>query len=957
MPGASLPETPGFENLEMNLLQGKAPDTGPDARASGSDLVKVGYFDYGGFLEKDGNGGYSGYGYEYLQEIANYTGWRYQFVYGDWETCVRRLEEGEIDLLCTMQRSPEREQRFDFARYESGTEYAALFVSKNNGEVFYEDFASFDGLAVGFMADSYQNGLFQQYALEHGFSYTSVVYPSALEMTRALDRGEVDAMLTGSLQKIEGEKVVAKFSPDPFYFTTTKGNTRVLDGVNMAMEQIRTADVNFNAKLYDKYYGASVSSQIAFTRQEAEYIKNHPRLTATFAMEWAPVQYWDTESRSYQGISAGLLELLSQRCGIQFDFVRPGGEERPDLICGLPREQVHESQKDAIYLTKPYFEIPVSLARRSEEAMKPVERLAVPSSLLGLARTADGLENTGEFTGLPELDSCLKAVSQGKADAAFDNTYLLDQYLKDSRYQELETVALAEKSYPICIGVSREQDLALLSLLNKCITQISEAEIESAVLSNTMQGPQVRFSQLMERFGLPIFLGVLLLAVLALLKYKKILEKYAFYDPLTGCKNQTRFVMEANRLIRGKNYSRYAVMCLDINQFKVLNDINGFEAGNRVLRAVGDAIGNRVRQDEIYCRASSDHFYQLLSCQDGGELESKCQAIVNDVCSLHQTLGKNLQFTVSCGVYRIDEPLDNIHTAIDRANLARQSMKKSHHTQIAYYDVSMREEALREQEIENNMEPAMRDEEFIVYYQPKYSLSCQNVVGAEALVRWRKPSGTIVPPDEFIPVFETNGFIIKLDLYVFRRVCQDLKEWMDQGKYPFPVSVNLSRAHLYQPNFYEQYLEIMDQYRIPAYLIELELTETVIFDNQAQLIRIMNQLKEKGLSISMDDFGSGYSSLNLLKDMPIDFLKIDREFLNSTSDTERGKKIIASVVSMAKQLDISVVSEGVETKEQAEFLRNIHCDIAQGYYFSRPVPKEEFERLAFQDKTGLPVLF
>ena len=269
----------------------------------------------------------------------------------------------------------------------------------------------------------------------------------------------------------------------------------------------------------------------------------------------------------------------------------------------------------------------------------------------------------------------------------------------------------------------------------------------------------------------------------------------------------------------------------------------------------------------------------------------------------------------------------------------------------AFYTRRMSEEIEKEQRIVNSMKHALEDEQFILYLQPKYELLDNQVAGAEVLVRWQSRERGMVSPGEFIPVFERNGFITKLDCYVWEKTCMMLRKWIDEGKNPRPVSVNLSRVSLYNPKLVETICGLVEKYDIPRYLFQLELTESAYTSNPKVVQETMQRLQNEGFSILMDDFGSGYSSLNVLKDIDVDVLKMDMRFLSDTDKRRRGENILMSVVRMAKWLNMPVVAEGVERREQADFLRSIGCEYVQGFYFAKPMPVEDYEKLVF---TGTP---
>ncbi|MEG0378169.1 MAG: EAL domain-containing protein, partial [Eubacterium sp.] len=273
----------------------------------------------------------------------------------------------------------------------------------------------------------------------------------------------------------------------------------------------------------------------------------------------------------------------------------------------------------------------------------------------------------------------------------------------------------------------------------------------------------------------------------------------------------------------------------------------------------------------------------------------------------------------------------------------------SYTTALYFYNDDIRNRILEKQEIENDMQRGIDHEEFMVYIQPKYSLKTLSIKSGEALVRWKHPKKDIIPPDMFIPLFEENGFIVQLDMYMLKKVCKQLRTWIDSGKTPVSISVNQSRLHLHNPNYLRTIIQILETYQISPKWIELEITESAFFEDTEKMIEILNSLHEAGFKISMDDFGSGYSSLNMLQEITVDVLKIDKNFFKDSSNSDRGKKIVDNIITMASDLDIVVVAEGVETKEQVEFLKKTDCDLVQGYFFSKPLPMDEFEKKLFNE--------
>ncbi|EGT2199987.1 EAL domain-containing protein, partial [Clostridioides difficile] len=378
---------------------------------------------------------------------------------------------------------------------------------------------------------------------------------------------------------------------------------------------------------------------------------------------------------------------------------------------------------------------------------------------------------------------------------------------------------------------------------------------------------------------------------------------------------------------------------------KYINDLFGYEVGNEILRNLTKIIKSNTFEEEMFARISADNFIIIMKYIEEEDITKRLKTIFEELDMFNNNQEEKYKLVLSCGIYFILPEDRDINSIIDRANIPHKMAKGGHKSSYAFYDNKIHDQEIKEKEMENTMFSSLENKEFIIYLQPKIELNTGEIQGSEALVRWKRPDKGLIPPNEFIPFFERNGFVINLDLYVLEEVCIYLRKWIDAGINPVTVSVNVSRIHLYCNNFIETYKNIIDKYNIPAKYIELELTESIIFDNFDILIDIMNNLKKIGFLISMDDFGSGYSSLNMLKEIPMDILKLDQKFIMETYNSKRSKIIVTKVIEMAKELGMKVISEGVETEEQFELLKEVKCDMAQGYLFGKPMPIEEFEHL------------
>lgn len=425
------------------------------------------------------------------------------------------------------------------------------------------------------------------------------------------------------------------------------------------------------------------------------------------------------------------------------------------------------------------------------------------------------------------------------------------------------------------------------------------------------------------------------------------IERLAYYDDITGAYNTHKFMeLAAARLSEDKNY---ALVLLDLHGFKFINASFGFSVGDRLLCGVSDILSRALGADEIYYHRFADQFGFLLHTQDESVIRKRVTAIMDTISAFELVPGDSHPIHCYCGI-KVNQSNSNelnIGLMQDRAAAALAQVKNLHGNHLAFYDHTLLERAQHKNHIEQYMHAALRNREFIAYLQPKYDLHTEQIVSAEALVRWQRPDGSLVPPGDFIPIFEQNGFITQLDLYIFEEVCRTQRRWLDEGLPIVPISVNQSRLLFYQKNYLETVHGLVSKYDLDPKYIIIEVTESLATNKAEEIASVISGLHALGFSVSMDDFGSGYSSLNVLRKLSIDELKLDRDFLSSTELETRSRIILRNILELARELHITTVCEGVETRIQADQLRDMGCDIAQGYFFSRPIDIESFTKLAF----------
>lgn len=460
--------------------------------------------------------------------------------------------------------------------------------------------------------------------------------------------------------------------------------------------------------------------------------------------------------------------------------------------------------------------------------------------------------------------------------------------------------------------------------------------------------------------------GLLFINFIANIINQKRLLKQIFEDMDTGGNSWSYFVYKSGRILkkRANRKKDFAIVAVHLDEYRDYCSCYGVDAGNAIIRAIDGYFRVKLDKDETYARHAGADFALLLRYSDKERFIKRINSILAELMGLNSE--QKLKFTA--GAYVI-EYKNSSQGDMETYNLCNENDRKNVHIEQAYnYALETAEHSVEkgrarveffssefidrqiwERKVEDTMEQALRNGEFEVYYQPKYNPVDNKLVAAEALVRWISPTDGIISPGRFIPLFEKNGFITKLDDYMFAAVAKQQAEWKIQGNKTVPISINLSRVHFAQEDLAKSISSIVDSYGVEHKLIEIEITESAFIDNKGALLNVVNHLRNDGFAVSMDDFGTGYSSLNTLKDLPLDIVKIDREFFVGDGYDDKGKLIVSSVIKLAKSMKMKVVAEGIEVEEQIDFLVKENCDMIQGFYYAKPMPAEEFARFVARD--------
>lgn len=453
--------------------------------------------------------------------------------------------------------------------------------------------------------------------------------------------------------------------------------------------------------------------------------------------------------------------------------------------------------------------------------------------------------------------------------------------------------------------------------------------------------------------------GIALLRVLAdyiavSIQKKLVLEekvRIQYMDNLTGHPNFEGYKLRVDCLLRENTDRKYALLYCDIKRFKFVNEVYGYDTGDRLLQYWSGYLGMHIREDEAFCRISGDTMSLLLQYEEPQELKRRFEEMAAYLSCFPELHARHNCVELACGIYLVRQEELNLGEMLNRANMAQKKVKDYPGSHLAFYTGEMRQKEVSELNFTINMRDAIRKKEFLLYFQPQIAARpCPGrAVRAEVLVRWEMGGKLVAMPGEFIGLFERNGFIVDLDRYMFENACRYIRKTEETYKKQLCLSVNVSRITMLQPDFVEVYCGIKDKYGIPDGLAELEFTENVAVQDVEYFTKLVERLRAYGFSCAMDDFGSGQSSLNVLQALPLDILKLDQMFFRDRRNEERKRIIVASVLEMARKLDMVTVAEGIETAAQAEELCSMGCDYIQGYYYSRPLSAVDFEDRYLKD--------
>ena len=937
-------------------------------------VVRVGWYD-GHFNSVDQFGRRTGYAYEYQQKIAAYTGWTYEYVKASWPDLLQMLKDGEIDLLSDVSFTEERTETMLFPALPMGSESYYLFITNDNTEITAQNPSSLNGKKIGVNKGSIQEGYFLKWAEAHNVEAEIVELTDFAEGTiEMLEDKRIDALVTIEGYG-EGDNCVpvVRIGSSDFYFAVNKDRPDLLAQLDYAMEKIWDENRYYNMQLSDKYLRIT-KTEAFISPVEVDWLSEHGPIRVGYRDNYLPFSAYDKKTGELTGALKDYLALASESLkNATPEFVPvayPTVEEalralaRDEIDCVFPANlSAYDSELLDIMMTVPFMDTEMHAVMRSEDHLdiSPQREMTVAVN--------EGNNNYEAFLKeyfpnwkikiFADSEECFLAVASEEADCLLISNYRILRLNETIEKHRLSTITTG-KSMIFSFAVRRSDDF-LYSILNKTANLVPQSHIDLALINYSYSEGKVSLAHFLRDNWLGVIFGMaaIFVIIISLLLQRLRVEREAAerqkliaateLDPLTRLYNRNFFFEYANRIYNEHPEKPMDAIVLNIEQFHSVNALNGWDFGDSVLKLLGAEIIAFLKETKgIAGRFEADRFDIYCVPQENyQDVFARFQLRLNEYSS-------KASIRLRMGVMPWQEGVEP-RLLFDRARTACKMARGSYKKRLMIYDDEMREREIRDQRLLNDLRRAIENHEFVVFYQPKFAIQSDppELNSAEALIRWRHPELGMIPPDNFIPLFERNGQIGIVDKYVWEETARQIAAWRDKFGITVPVSVNLSRVDVFDPALEPTLDELLEKNNLDYSSFKLEVTESAYVEDAVQVVRVIKRLRDKGFEIEMDDFGSGYSSLNMISSMPIDILKMDKAFIRNIEHSPKDLQLVELILDIAGSLKVPVVAEGVETEKQMILLKDLGCAMVQGYYFSRPLPPEEFEHIILQKKENL----
>ena len=946
----------------------------PCASAADRDLplLRVGYTDVPGYISKGKDGYFRGFLYDYLEAVAIYGGYRFEYIEAQPTQCVEKLQHGEIDLIAAL--PDEGSLPPGISTMQHAITYSPIGLVTHPGKSLAPGQKLRIGYTSFFCTEQDIRSALQSYGLHEGNDFVLIPAEKFFDIISRFKSGELDAFVDAAVYHSMDPPMSAHLFTKSFSIATRADHVGIHEKINHSIEKLMLLNPHIRGQLYARHAGRN-GAPLLLTSDEKEYLAAHPVISAVASPGQKPFTYF--EDGEAKGVVTEIVRRMEKDLGVRFDIreTKNSGELMQLLTKG-DIEVVADYYADYNWghlhnaiLTLPYLTINyVPVMRRDHELPKnPV--VACAKNHFYTHEYVEQRYSPEQLVYFDTIDECMDAVNRGAADVTFVKAITVQHEIEAGNYLNLYTNGSAVFSHKVALAVSEAADLRLVQILNKEITHLGETPIEE-IMTRYMFEVEQNWSLKAYIAKNPLqsiaILAALLLSVIGVQTYVMRMRQraakqayiIAHQNLQTGLPNVRWFEAKAPALIKKHEKDRQAgrlfVMVLSTQRIDILKaSLNPKAVANGIRELV-----ERVREKNSWIlldglSSELTHLYVLGCLEEGMTLRGAAEKFAADT-SLLSSPGYDVHMQYHFGLCSVPatDDIPSVPSMMADADTAQmEAINQGDY--IGIYDEKLQLKRLKQKQISQLMQKALANGEFQIWLQPKYDIRTQKIIGAEALTRWQSPELGFVMPGLFIEVFEKSGFILEFDYHILESVCRLQKRRIEEGKPVFPFSVNQSGLHIREPGYLDRLREIFDRYHLPSGAIDLEITETAFVDFDTQdgkenSSAIIAAIKEKGCTVSMDDFCTGYSSIAMLQHLDMDVMKIDRAMLLASESSDRGQKIMRRVVALGHDLNMLVLCEGVETKEQEQFLLDNDCHYAQGFLFGKPMPAEEF--FAFADK-------
>lgn len=910
--------------------------------------LKVGYVSNYGTLKAAFSDGSGGYGYEYLTHLVNYMEGDYKVTFvscGNWQDGMDKLDSGEIDIMGPTMEVADSDYIHTDNDFGTFTIMLAELSSSTTSPV---NTTSLDGATIG-VPDYYSDySCLTDFLATEDIDATIVSIPS-LDLNLTLGLQDIDYVMMSSLQTHAGLTVVTGIGAYPAYFVASPENQELMDEMDRALVALSEAEPYFRAQLAMEYSSYNFTTNAYISEENLAIVQEKGVYTVGIRNFCSPLIREGADGE-LEGVGFVLLDLISQQEDISFEYVVVEENASTEDFEGIDFLIAATSFTDDYgfpYVSSSYLDLPFILLEHRESS-----NIDMGSQTIGVANyyrtdalTTDGTLYGREVVRYGTVQELQQAFDANEIDCMLITVVSLNMIRDDFSTQDYVATTV-EDSLQLSLAFSENMSAQEITVFNKLIATIDQAALEAATLEYSSATQDVSLQMLIANnpwivigATVVVLLAIFVTALFFLVRRRKEITKIMNVDRITGIMTEHKFMEEARRILSQDKDGHYRLVTMDIDNFKYVNEIYGYEVGTTLLQILGRRMNLQAEGNTIVARGTADRFMLMAPMINLDEVTAVIQEDMEFThTALKEIIGKAYKLYFSIGIYDIYDRNYDITVMLDYANSARQQGKVRAGNSVSVFTTQMQQQITNNNHFTSIMEQALEDEEFILHFQPKVSLENEFLAGAEVLVRWQR-AAECMPPYHFIPLFEKNGFIEELDYYVLAKSCAFLRDHpsLVKGR----LSVNLSGVTMLQDNVVGNVVDIVARHQILPTQLDLEITETAFVEDRFVLEKIQ-ELRNHGFTISMDDFGAGVSSLNRLKNIHVDTLKIDREFIIDAIENPRGNQILKRVIQMADDLHLETVAEGIETVEQGVLLRNLGCNIGQGYHYARPMSEEQF---------------